>query len=175
MKTTLMALVGTAAICLSASSAQAKQGFAVGLDVGPNFVTEDLGPGADSAGIGFNGRLGYQFEGGIIRLTPEAKVGFESPGTPDALRVMGGIRLSFLKGLQPVAFAHLGGLIGDLEGFAWDVGGGLDFAAGPFMIGANVSYNRVEEQEFSFVNLTDGAGAGAYEWIQVAASVGFVF
>jgi opacity protein-like surface antigen len=175
MKTTFLTLATTAALCLSASAAHAKQGLAVGLDVGPNFVVEDLAPGADSAGIGFNGRLGYQFDGGVLRLTPEAKVGFESPGAPDALRVMGGIRMSFLKGLQPVAFAHLGGLIGDLEGFAWDIGGGLDFAAGPFMIGANVSYNRVEEQEFSFANLTDDPGADAYEWIQVAASVGFVF
>jgi hypothetical protein len=159
----------------SASPARAGEGVAVALEVGPIFVTEDtdlLGL-PDSAGVGFNGRLGYQFDGGLLKFTPEVKLGFESPGTPNAFRIMGGFRLSLFSGLQPVVFAHLGGLAGDLEGFTWDAGGGLDLALGPLLIGAAASYNRAEDQTFGFDALTDDSAA--YEWVQVIASVGFVF
>lgn len=174
MKRTLVTLAA-AGLSTWALSAEAKQGVSVAIDVGPNFVVEDPNP-PESVGLGFNGRLGYQFDGQAVRLIPELKVGFESPGTPNAFRVMGGIRVSLLKGLQPVVFAHLGGLAGEeLEGFTWDVGGGLDLAAGPFTFGANVSYNRAEEQTFSFGNLTAQPTPSAFEWIQIAASVGIVF
>lgn len=163
-----------AALSTLALRAEAKEGVAVAIDVGPNFVVEDPNP-PESVGLGFNGRLGYQFDSDVVRLIPELKVGFEAPGTPSAFRVMGGIRVSLLKGLQPVVFAHLGGLAGDLEGFTWDVGGGLDLAAGPFTFGANVSYNRAEEQTLTFATLVGEPSASAYEWIQIAASVGIVF
>lgn len=159
---------------IAASHAHAQPGgdgqVAVGLEVGPNFVAEDLPVGAENVGVGFSGRLGYQM-GSVIKVTPELKLGFESPGAPDAFRIMGGLRLGLGVGLfTPVAFAHLGGLAGDqISGFTWDVGGGADIELGPVALGAFVSYNRAEDQQLTFAALTDDASA--YEWVQVGASV----
>jgi hypothetical protein len=162
-----------AAGALGATEARAEDssGLALGFEVGPTFVVSDFDIG-DSVGVGFAGRLGYLMDLGVVKLTPEVKLGFESPGTPDAFRILGGLRLNLFSGISPVAFAHLGGLVGDINGFGWDAGGGLDINLGPLALGAFVSYNRADNRNFTFDNLT-GDGAG-WEWIQIAASVTLV-
>ena len=137
---------------------EAPGGLALALEVGPNFVV-DGGDVGDSVGVGLSGRLGYRLLAGPLFLTPEAKLGFESPGTPNAFRILGGLRL-----------AHLGGTAGNLEGFAWDVGGGVDFVIGPLILGGVVSYNRVEDQQLDFA-----VDSGAWDWFQAGASIAVVF
>jgi len=157
-------------VCSLASPAHA--GFTLGLDLGPNFVLNDgIGDVSvnESAGIGFAGRVGYMVDAKLLRLTPELKVGFEDPGTPDAFRILGGLRVNVLQGLSPVAFAHLGGLVGDLQGFAWDVGGGVDLTIIPKVdLGIFVSYNRAEDSPLEQVADLTGEDP-AWEWIQVGA------
>ncbi|NJK88523.1 MAG: hypothetical protein HC923_03405 [Myxococcales bacterium] len=162
---------------LAFTTPPAQAGLMLGLDVGPNFVLnapdsgeQDLDLDQD-AGIGIAARLGYQLDLKILKLIPEAKFGFEDPGAPDAFRIMGGLRVRLLEGFSPVAFAHLGGLVGDLEGFAWDVGGGIDFTLIPHLaLGAFVSYNRAENRP---LNLDNFEGPDAWEWLQVGAAVTF--
>ena len=149
------------------STAYAHEGPELGIEVGPNFVLND---GLDeSVGIGVNGRIGYHLHSGSVFLTPEVKLGFESPGTPNAFRILGGLRMGLLSDTTPVAFAHVGGTVGDLDGLAWDVGGGLQINFDAVALGATVAYNRVEGQD-----LIPAVGRRAFEWIQVAGSVALV-
>lgn len=148
---------------------EAPGGLALALEVGPNFVV-DGGDVGDSVGVGLSGRLGYRLLAGPLFLTPEAKLGFESPGTPNAFRILGGLRLGLNAPISPNAFAHLGGTAGNLEGFAWDVGGGVDFVIGPLILGGFVSYNRVEDQQLDFA-----VDSGAWDWFQAGASIAVVF
>ncbi|MGF1510662.1 MAG: outer membrane beta-barrel protein [Myxococcota bacterium] len=157
---------------MTMSSSALANGIALGFEIGPNFTLNAGDLVEDTAGVGINARAGYQFESGPIFITPEARFGFESPGTPNAFRILGGFRFGLNTPLAPIGFAHLGGLVGDLEGFTWDVGGGLDFDVGPIALGVNASYNRAEDQELTLEALGDDSVA--FEWVQVAASVTLV-
>lgn len=148
-------------------------GINLGLDVGPNFVVDDADNVSDeSAGISFAGRLGYRIPVGILDLTPEAKVGFESPGTPDAFSLMGGARLALGTVVTPVVFGHAGGLVGDLEGFVWDAGAGLQLNLDYLSIGADVSYNQVVDQVFEVAGTTVNR---EWQWVRVAGTVAVTF
>lgn len=113
-------------------------------EVGVDAVMEDTeGTDLNTTGVGAAARMGYTMGGPLIRVAPELKVGFESPGTPDSFSIKGGARVNFLGAISPAIFAHAGGLVGDLEGFVWDLGVGLDFAIIPHLdIGAFASYNQ---------------------------------
>ena len=162
-------------VCGVASTAHAhergSEGLTLGLEVGPNFVVVDGDRLDESAGVGVNGRIGYTLSRGLLFLTPEAKFGFESPGTPNALRILGGARAGLTTFIAPVAFAHAGGLVGDLDGFAWDVGGGLDINFGSLAVGLTVSYNRAEAQNDVVPGVEDSK---AFEWVQVGAGITLV-
>lgn len=176
-KTSLFAL---ALGCGLSASPPAWAGLALGVDVGPNFVLNAPDSGAQgfdidkSAGIGVSVRAGFLLDAKLIKLTPEAKLGFEDPGAPNAFRIMGGLRINLLEGFSPVAFAHLGGMVGDLEGFCWDVGGGLDFTLIPKLnLGAYVSYNRAENRPFDLAE--EFIGSDAWEWIQIGGAATIMF
>lgn len=115
-------------------------------EVGADAVMEDTeGTDIDTVGVGAAARLGYTMGDGFMRFTPELKVGFESPGTPNSFSVKGGARINFLQAISPAIFAHAGGLVGDMEGFVWDLGIGLDFAVIPHLdLGVFASYNQVQ-------------------------------
>ncbi|MEM7676820.1 MAG: hypothetical protein AAF449_12525, partial [Myxococcota bacterium] len=133
-----------------------------------NFVVTDGDRLSESAGIGVNGLIGYHLHAGRrLFVTPEVKLGFESPGTPNAFRIMGGLRLGLRSDIAPVGFAHLGLLSGDLDGLAWDVGGGVRFNFDHLALGAVVSYNRAEAQDFLGFEK-------AFEWVQVAGTISIV-
>jgi len=162
-----------------AAHTPAHAGLTLGVDVGPNFVLntpEGEAQGVDldkSAGIGVSARAGFLLDAKLIKLIPEAKLGFEDPGAPNAFRIMGGLRVNVLEGFSPVAFAHLGGLVGDIEGFCWDIGAGLDFTLIPKLnLGAYVAYNRAEAAPFDLDDLT---GDGAWEWIQAGGAATIMF
>jgi hypothetical protein len=171
----IMTIIALTPLLLVAAPATAAEdtpgGLSLGFEIGPNFVVDNQDVG-DSVGIGFSGRAGFQLGAGLVFITPEAKVGFESPGAPDALRILGGARAGLSLPVQPVVFGHLGGLVGDLEGFAWDVGGGLEFNVGSIALGGFVSFNQAEVGGDLFdTPLTDGA---TWEWVQVGGAVTIV-
>jgi len=168
--TTLCALSLLAAPASAAAAEDVAGGLSLGFEIGPNFVVdnEDIG---DSVGVGFAGRAGYRLGAGLVFITPEAKIGFESPGAPDALRILGGARAGFSTPIQPVVFGHVGGLVGDLEGFAWDLGGGLEFNVGSLAVGAFASFNQAEVGGDLFDALGDGVN---WEWVQIGGSVTIV-
>lgn len=87
---------------------------------------------------------------------------------------MGGLRVNLFEGLSPVAFAHVGGLLGDIEGFAWDVGGGVELTMIPKLkIGAFLSFNRADNSELTWDSFSrDGA---TWEWIQLGAAATITF
>lgn len=164
-----------------AAPGEAEAGLTLGLDVGPNFVVSDVPELADNladpfgsdVGIGISGRAGYSFGAGFMRIAPEAKFGFESPGGPDAFRILGGARLTLAKGVAPVVFAHLGATLGDLEAFSWDVGGGLDLEFIPLSPGIFVSYNRVESAPgfVGDIGIDLDTVADNWQWVQVGLSI----
>jgi hypothetical protein len=177
----IAALLGTPAFAKGPMDDD-RSGPVIGFEIGPNFVVndDDLGIESvedDSVGIGLAGRLGYQFAPGPLELTPEVKVGFEAPGTPEAFQAMGGLRLAFGSLLTPVAFAHAGGLLGDLEGFVWDAGGGLQLNLGRLSLGAEVSYTRAEEQVIE-LDVPDAVAVDVerrWEWVRANFSVSLIF
>lgn len=169
----IMTAIALTPLLLASTPAAADEmpgGLSLGFEIGPNFVVDNQDIG-DSVGVGFAGRAGYQLGAGMVFITPEAKVGFESPGAPDALRVLGGARAGLATPIQPVIFGHLGGMVGDLEGFAWDLGGGLEFNVGSLAVGAFASFNQAEIGGDLFEPLDDGA---TWEWVQVGGAVTIV-
>jgi hypothetical protein len=149
-------------------AAQAAGRPVLGVDIGISRVLDNRGVNG-SWGAGFAGRLGYRIDLGLARLTPEVGVGYAAPGAPEYVRVTGGARLGFFDFfVSPVVFGHAGAAAGDLSGFAWDAGGGLDARFGDLVLGLYAALERVEDQDLSFT----GADAGAsepWESIQIAA------
>lgn len=148
-----------------------REGVALGFDVGPNFVVVGDDVSEDSAGVGFAGRIGYRLALDLVDATPELKLGFESPGTPNAFRAMGGLRLGLGTLVSPVVFAHAGGLVGDLDGFVWDAGGGVRLNLGELSLGAEVSYNQVESQLLEFEGINDVTVEEQWEWVAANATL----
>ncbi|MEO1231972.1 MAG: hypothetical protein AAFZ18_24035 [Myxococcota bacterium] len=138
-------------------------------EIGPNFVVADADVLPESVGIGVNGIVGFHLHvGSALFVVPELKLGFESPGTPNAFRVLGGVRVGLRQSITPVAFAHVGGLVGDLEGFAWDAGAGLRFNfASAWSLGVTGAYNRAEAQIFT-------GSERPYEWVSATATLAVV-
>jgi hypothetical protein len=139
-------LCGAAALaCLGVSRPASAEGHVtLAAELGVDAVMEDTrDEDLETLGVSAAARLGYMVGNGWIRVTPELKVGFESPGTPNSFSIKGGARLNLLDAISPAVFAHMGGLVGDMEGFVWDIGVGLDFRIVPhFDIGAFAAYNQ---------------------------------
>jgi hypothetical protein len=124
--------------------------------------------------MGVAARAGYTFSSPLITFTPEAKLGFQSPGTPNAFIMSGGARLNFFKGLSPAIFAHAGGLVGDISGFVWDAGVGLDLTVIPvFDIGIFCSYTQVGHAQFTGHRFD--YESSNWQWVQFGAQAAVHF
>ena len=132
------------------SSPASANGVTLAVELGPEYILTPQDDDLKSVGMGVAARAGYTFSAPLISLTPEAKLGFQSPGTPNAFLMMGGGRINFFEGLSPAIFAHAGGLLGDMSGFVWDAGLGLDLTIIPVVdIGIFCSYSQVGDAHFT--------------------------
>lgn len=110
-------------------------------------------------GIGIAGRLGFGFDTGTVRVTPEAMFEWDRFGEDDTvIRVLGGLRITGGEIFEPSVFAHVGWGRRNLhdtddDAVAIDVGTALDFTAIPYLkIGAQAAYNWLElDPVFDFV------------------------
>jgi hypothetical protein len=168
--------------CAAASPARAaswgeeedREGVVIGFDVGPNWVVVDDEIDDTTAGIGFGGRIGYRLTADLLEVEPEVKLGFESPGTPDSFLATGGVRLGLGTIVSPVVFGHIGGLVGDLDGFVWDAGGGARVNIDAVSFGLSASYHQVEQQVLEL----QGPGGNfeveaQWDWVQTQATLTF--
>ncbi|MGF1511640.1 MAG: hypothetical protein ACFB9M_19260 [Myxococcota bacterium] len=150
-----------------ATDARAESGVTLGIDIGIHRVDDNFDIDG-SWGPAFASRVGYQFDFRVVRVIPELQIGYGARGLPELFQGVGGVRVSFLDWrLMPVAFAHVGGVAGDLSGLAWDAGGGLDVALGAVTAGLFLAYNRIEEQDLDFAARPDDAAA--WQSVQLGA------
>jgi hypothetical protein len=134
-----------------------------GLDLEYVFVEGD----AFDNGAGGAVRLGREFGAVLVSLTPEIGASYHSlNGVFDAslYRGFGGLRVSFLKVIEPGIFAHVGyghisfrdvGPIDPSHGsLTYDVGGTLDFTLLPILdIGVHGAYNGLAaDGDFERIN-----------------------
>jgi len=164
----------TGLVVMTASPEASAGSFTLAGELGVDVVTSDTeGEDVDTAGVSMAARLGYMFGGPIVRLTPEAKFGFESPGA-DAFSIRGGARVNFLAGISPAVFAHVGGLVGDMDGMIWDVGVGLDLVVLPLVdIGIFGAYNQVGNGTFHFASTS--YQSSNWDWLQFGAQTAIHF
>ncbi len=157
--------------------AAADSGVTIAAEVGANVVVSDLSDDETLRAVGpaVALRLGYSFAAPMVRFTPEAKFAFESPGTPRAGAFMGGARLNLLEVVSPAVFAHAGGLVGDIKGFVWDAGVGLDFTLIPLLdIGVYGAFYQTRNATFDFGNAT-WSNRDKYEWLQFGVQAALHF
>jgi hypothetical protein len=128
-------------------------------------------------GLGVDARLGYRAGTRYVFIQPEALVGLQDfpiggPGVGGhglLGRAMVGARLGGGRLVQPQGFFHLGAAFGDLKaGFAYDVGGALDFKFRHVNFGAHAAFNMA-------VLSNQPGGGGTVKWIAVGPHIGFSF
>lgn len=142
------ALLASLTLLVAARSAQAKSGTSIGVDID---YTNGIDEPYVSGGTGFNGRLGYKLDLIVLQLTPEIGGAYHTfAGDAGAKFSQGivGARVSFLKVLEPGAYAHLGygHLSSDLgdgrSGATVDAGLTLDLTLLPLIdLGVHGGYN----------------------------------
>lgn len=105
----LPALLASTVLLIAPRSAHAKSGTAIGVDWDyTNGIDE---PAARKGGTGFNVRLGYKLDLKLLQLTPEVGGGYHTFGGDAGVKLEQGFvgaRVSFLKVLEPGAYAHIG-------------------------------------------------------------------
>lgn len=144
----LPALLASSALLIGARDAQAKSGTSIGVDID---YTNGIDEQAVSGGTGFNGRLGYKLDLIVLQLTPEIGGAYHTFAGDAGVKLSQGIvgaRVSFLKVLEPGAYAHLGyghvsTSLGDgRSGATVDAGLTLDLTFLPLVdIGVHGGYN----------------------------------
>jgi hypothetical protein len=158
--------------------ALADSGPTVAVEVGADVVVSDLSDDDDTlhaVGPAVALRLGYSFKAPMIRFTPEAKIAFESPGTPRAGALLGGARLNLLEVVSPAVFAHAGGLVGDIRGFVWVAGVGLDFTLIPLLnLGVYGAFYQTRGAHFDFGGASF-SNRDRYEWVQFGVQAALYF
>lgn len=159
------------------AAADDDNGFALAAEVGADVVVSDLGDDDSLHAVGpaVALRLGYSFKQPMIRFTPEAKIAFESPGSPRAGALLGGARLNLLEVVSPAVFAHAGGLVGDIRGFVWDAGVGLDFTLIPLLnVGVYGAFYQTRGARFDFGDAS-WSNRDRYEWLQFGVQAALYF
>jgi hypothetical protein len=165
----VLGLVGL--LSTASSTTHAADGVTLGIDIGIHRATDNFGING-SWGPGFGGRVGYQFDLGILRVLPEAQLSYEAPGEPETFQAVGGLRLSgFDALLAPVVFAHVGGAAGDLSGLVWDAGGGVEVGLGPVSAGLFLAYERILDADLGFAERPDES----VPWASVRIGAMFTF
>ncbi len=173
----LLSGAGVVACAIIPGRVKADSGVTIAAEVGADLVVSDL---SDDETLHAGGpavalRLGYSFQAPLVRFTPEAKFAFESPGTPHAFALMGGGRLNLFEVVSPAVFAHAGTLIGDIRGFVWDAGVGLDFTPIPLLdIGVYGAFFQTRGSTFDFGNAT-WSNRDKYEWLQFGVQAALHF
>ena len=127
-----------------------------------------LSPTGIGIGGGLDGRVGYRFDQGPVWIQPELAIGFQHFDGGAAVggtlgRLLGGGRLGLTGLVQPNVFAHVGGAVGDGQGFALDAGAAIDFQLSRVNLGAHVTYNLLAET------------GGIVSWLDVGPHGGFTF
>ncbi|HYQ44562.1 MAG TPA: hypothetical protein VER11_21410 [Polyangiaceae bacterium] len=146
----LPALLASTALLVGARSAHAKSGTSIGVDLD---YTNGVDEQAVSGGTGFNGRLGYKLDLVLLQLTPEIGGAYHTFAGDAGVKFAQGIvgaRVSFLKVLEPGAYAHLGyghlsSSLGEgRSGATVDAGLTLDLTLLPLVdIGVHGGYNAM--------------------------------
>ena len=122
------------AFAITFSPSARADGLTVAGEAGPILVVNKTGNDVSRAwGFGAAGRIGYSIGVPLVSITPEAKLGYVAPGKPHSFLGMGGVRVNLFEVISPAIFAHAGGVVGDLNGFVWDAGLGLDLGVIPFL------------------------------------------
>lgn len=111
-------------------------------------------------GIGLAARLGFGFDTGTVRITPEGMFEWDRFGEDDtAIRVLGGLRITGGEIFEPSVFGHVGWGRRNLnetndDALALDVGTALDFTAIPYLkVGVQAAYNWIQlDPIFDFVS-----------------------
>jgi len=141
---TLLAFTG---MLVASQNAHAKSGTSIGVDID---YTNGISEISESGGTGFNGRLGYKLDLGVLQLTPEVGGAYHTFGGDAGAKLSQGIvgaRVQFLKVLEPGIYAHLGyghvaSNFGSRSGATADVGVSLDLTVLPLIdIGIHGGYN----------------------------------
>ena len=143
----LPALLACTTLLVSARSAQAKSGTAIGVDLDYSNGVEETDV---AGGTGFNVRLGYKLDLAVLQLTPEiggAYHTFSGDAAPKLSQGIVGGRVAFGKVLEPGLYAHLG--YGHLSsngvghsGATADAGVTLDLTLLPIIdFGVHAGYN----------------------------------
>lgn len=123
------------------------------------------GPNDRDLGIGLAGRLGFGFDTGTVRVTPEGMFEWDRFDEDDTvIRVLGGLRITGGDIFEPSVFGHVGWGRRNFnernaDDLALDVGTALDFTAIPYLkVGVQAAYNWIQlDPIFDFV--TFGAHA----------------
>lgn len=151
--------------------ARADSGLTLAAEGGPQIMLNDVNR-HDFPRWGFAaaGRAGYTFDLPFLDITPEAKLGIQAPGDTRSFSGMGGVRLNVGALVSPAIFAHVGGIVGDIDGFVWDAGVGLDFTMIPVVdLGIFVAYTQVGDAHFSGHRAS--YESGTWHWLQFGAQV----
>lgn len=117
------------------------------------------GPRDRDLGIGLAGRLGFGFDTGTVRVTPEGMFEWDRFEEDDTvIRVLGGLRITGGEIFEPSVFGHVGWGRRNIfntndDAVAIDVGTALDFTAIPYLkVGVQAAYNWIElDPVFDFV------------------------
>lgn len=159
-----------ACVGLTATAASAATGPRLALDL-------DYAVGVDEpqvdAGGGGNLRFGYKLDLKVCSITPEVGAAYYSFGgaaKPNLFGGVGGLRLGFLKVIEPSIFAHVGYV--NLESYGVDQGNplvdaglALDFTLLPLIdVGIHGAYSAVLVKD-----------ANAFDWARVGAHAALQF
>ena len=157
-----------------ASPAPDDNGLHLGVDGGLVLPFSNTAVG-DCCGpsVGANGFLGFRAGGRAAWIQPEVELGIAhfragNFGDYPVGRFMGGLRVGNRGFVQAQGLAHIGYGAGGggFNGFAWDVGGALDFHVRHWNIGAIATFNALHD---------DHPSGGFLKWIYIGPQVGLTF
>ncbi len=153
------------AVVLCAPAQEATAGTLLGLDLGLAVDTGDLPVDPGGPGPAVAVRFGYELPIPVVRIVPEAQLGYASfsaddkNGNPTQQILTGraGLRLGIGGVIGPALFAHVG--FGDISGegsdfvieksgLSYDVGLSVDFTLLPLLnLGIHGAWNALEEDD----------------------------
>jgi hypothetical protein len=164
-----LVIASFACVGLTATTASAATGPRLALDL-------DYAVGVDETAVDAGGggtlRFGYKVDLALCSITPEVGAAYYSFGgasKPNLFGGVGGVRVGFLKVIEPSIFAHVGYV--NLEAYGVDqanplvdVGLALDFTLLPLLdVGVHGAYSAVLVKD---ANAFDWARLGAHAALQ---------
>lgn len=166
-----------AAVVISSFAFVALASTAAGASSGPRLALDlDYAVGIDEPAVDAGGggtlRFGYKLDLAVCSITPEvgaAYYAFGGTSEPNLFGGVGGVRIGFLKVIEPSLFAHVGYV--NLEAYGVDQGNplvdaglALDFTLLPLIdVGVHGAYSAVLVKD---ANAFDWARFGAHAALQ---------